>query len=508
MSGPREMTALQGVAFGTSLNFFCRILNLGRQVLITAYFGLSTGLDSFFAAASIVSILVTSLGDIFDSAGVPALVRVRQHKGRHAFRELTGSVFWFALRLGGAATLLTFLVAPFAHFLFPGLPTEAKLAVRHHVLLLGLYSATYLPYHCLGSFFRSVRHYHLYYVAECVVMGVALLVVIVGQSSVYTVPLSLSAGYLAGLLFLLMRGWRDFDFRPRTPAPEMAVVKHTVRRMVPLYLGGYGMLLLEKCFGSFLASGGISALAYGFILASAVPGIMNIENVFVTALAEETDRGVMATMILSGIWLVSLLVLVFFWGFAPDIVAALFSRGAFTPEDAAQTADALRGYSLAIPAYYITPICLRTMQILGWLEWAVPATLATLAVNLGLGLLFLFGLEMGASGVALAMALAAVFYSALCLMVLHHAGVKVEYRRIARLVPGSLAAAALGLLALRGVPEFGSAAIEIAVKALAFAAVYGLVCLVTPGREFRRIRLAVGESFPCLRWPLGWTRRF
>jgi putative peptidoglycan lipid II flippase len=489
------MTAIQGVAFATGVNFLCRLLNLGRHALITAYFGLSTGLDSFFAASAVVAILVTSLGDIFDSAGIPALVRTRERKGPEAFDELTGAVFMLALRLSAILTLLTLLAAPVAHLLFPGLSPEAKGAVRDNVLLLGFYAAAYLPYHCIGSFFRSVRRYHNYYIAELLVMLVAIIVVMIGKQSVLVVPISLSVGYLVGLAAMVGAAWNSFRLRTLEQPNEIGLVKATIRKMIPFYLGGYAMLLVEKYFASFLPAGGISALSYGFILASAIPAMMNIENVFVTPLSEETDRGQMLTTILCGVWLVALPAVVFTWVYAHDIVGGLFARGAFSAADGAQTVEALRGYSIAIPAYYVTPVCLRTLQILGALRWAVPATLATLAVNGGLGALFVFGLGRGTGGVALAVAIANSFFSIVALLVVRSAGVRIDGRRIFHLAPGSLVAVLVALLAAWWIPELESSLVTVGLKVLGFGAAYSLVCLVWPNAEFLRIRSLIAESF-------------
>ena len=121
----RPQTAIQGVTLATALNVVSKILIYLRQVLITAYFGLSVRLDAFFIATSVVAIFINTFGDIFDSAGIPSLVRTRERDGEGPFRALTGSIFSLSLLLGLGLSLLMVLCFPLAPYLVPGFPREA-----------------------------------------------------------------------------------------------------------------------------------------------------------------------------------------------------------------------------------------------------------------------------------------------------------------------------------------------------------------------------------------------
>jgi putative peptidoglycan lipid II flippase len=302
---PRPQTAIQGVAFSTSVNVCSRIVSFLRQVLITAYFGLSFRLDAFFVATSFLAIFIITFGDVFDSAGIPSLVKTREREGQESFRGLTGSIFSLALLMGGGLTLLMVLCLPLAPLIVPGFPGQSTGYIHENLLFLLPYALVFLPYHAIGSFFRSIRAFHVYYLVEFLVNLTALVAVFAFGNSIWIVPLSLSLGYLVGFAVFLAWGRGRFRFRGKLRGGEMDNVRSTIRKMLPVYILIYGLIIVDRYFASFLEEGAISALFYGYILATAVPLIMNVENVFVTPLSEESDRSALLTRILSGMWMVA-----------------------------------------------------------------------------------------------------------------------------------------------------------------------------------------------------------
>ncbi len=498
MSG-RPQTAVQGVAIASAVNVVSRLLTLARQVLVTALFGLSAGLDAFFAAASFVAIFINTFGDIFDSAGIPSLVRTREREGEEPFRALTGSVFSLAVVIGAGMSLLMLACLPLAPLLVPGFSPAAKDAIRGNVLLLLPYALAYLPYHAIGSCFRSVRGFDRYYLVELAVQAAALAVLVAFGRTVLAVPLSLSAAYAAGIVLFVLWGRGRFRFRGRLSGGEMDVVRRTVVQMLPVYVITYGLIVVDRLFGSYLEEGAISALYFGYMLAMAVPLVMNIENVFVTPLSEESDRGALLTRILSGILVVALPVLAFTLAFGGDLVRGLFERGAFTERSSTLTAASLRYYILGLPVFFALPVCVRTLQVLKKLGWIAELSALSLALNAGLNALLVLKAGMGVRGIALATSLTYAVVGAAALALVARAGIRVRYGETLGVLPNVACgvAAALGAAALLPLPAGSLAAV--AARGAAFVAVYVAVAAVVPGAEMRRLRDVVLDSFPALR---------
>lgn len=499
----RPQTAVQGVAFGTSMNVLSKVLNYSRQVLITAYFGLSGQLDAFFVATSVVGIFINTFGDIFDSVGIPSLVRVRERAGEDAFRSLTGSIFSLALFLGIGLSVLMFFCFPLAPMLVPGLSSESKGFIRWHLYLLLPYALVFLPYHALGSFFRSLRGFHVYYVVELLVQFAALVAVFAFGFTVLIVPVSLSVAYILGLLAFVFRGRKRFRFRGNLSGGEMSVVRKSVSRMMPIYMILYGLIITDRYFASFLEVGAISALSYGYILATAIPGIMNIENVIVTPLAEDSDRGTLLTRILSGIWIVSLPIVVFTLYFADELVRGLFERGAFTAKASGLTSDALRFYILGVPAFFALPICVRTLQIFRKFTWITILSVISVLMNACLNYLLVLKVGMGVKGVALSTSLSMLVIGACTLRLLHGLGVRIRFAEMAGVLPNVLVGITVSLAVSATLPLDSVSLPAIGARGTVFVLFYVLVAFLLPGNEVRRLRNLLLESFPRVRRFVG-----
>ncbi len=506
MSGRPPQTAVQGVAIASAVNVVSKVVTLLRQVLITAYFGLSARLDAYFVGTSFVAIFICTFGDIFDSAGIPSLVKARERDGEEPFRALTGSVFSLAVLIGGGMSLLMVLCLPLAPLLVPGFPEASKEFIRGNVLLLLPYALAYLPYHAIGSFFRSVRGFHLYYLVELGVQLAALAVIVGFARTILAVPLALSAAYVVGIVAFVVLARGRFRFRGKLAGGEMDVVRRTVVQMLPVYLIVYGMIAVDRYFGSYLEEGAISALFYGSMLAMAVPAVMNIENVFITPLSEESDRGALLTRILSGILVVSLPVLAFILVFGEDLVRGLFQRGAFTERSSLLTADALRFYVLGLPAYFALPVSVRTLQVFRRLGWITGLTLFSLLLNGCLNYLFVLRVGMGVKGIALATSLTYAAVAVGALVLVARAGIHVRYAESLGVLPNVACGVAAALFAAALLPAPGPPLAAVVARGVAFLAVFAAVALLVPGKEMRRLREAVGDSFPVLRRAGGRTR--
>lgn len=497
--GPkRPQTAIQGLASAAVLNMSSKVLLFLRQVVIAAVFGLSAWLDAFFVATSFLAIFINVFGDIFDSAGIPSLVKVREREGETGFRNLTGSIFTLALIMGIGLTALMLIFSPLARRLVPGFPAESVGYLKENLLCLVPYALVFLPYHAIGSFFRSRRGFREYYVIELIVQAGALLVVFAFASHPRVVPLSVSAGYVLGFLVFLRLGKGPFLYRGKLRGGEVDAVRGAVARMLPVYLILYGLVIVDRYFASFLETGSVSALFYAYALATAVPTILNVENIFVTPLAEESDRGVLLTRILSGAMIVSLPIILFLTVFGEGFVKALFERGAFDARSTMVTADAMRYYVLGLPAYFALPVCVRSLQIHRKFRWITAVSILSVALSAGLNYLFAFRFGMGVKGIAFAASITMGTVFGICLLLISRIRIRVRYREWIGVLPSVAAGVALATAAAWFLPKIPTTWLDVGARGVLFTACYLVFLLFTPGDELRRVRRIVFESFPSL----------
>src|SRR4030067_359674 len=123
-SGPQ--TAIRGVFSVAIINLLARLIGYGKHIVITAYIGLTAQLDAFYIAVTVLSIVVFIFGDVFDSLGIPRLVKTLHEEGEERFRQLAGSILTFSMLLSSLLCLFLFLIAPWTPWIAPGFSPGTK----------------------------------------------------------------------------------------------------------------------------------------------------------------------------------------------------------------------------------------------------------------------------------------------------------------------------------------------------------------------------------------------
>lgn len=496
MSAPvRPQTAIEGVLSAALLNSLSKVTVYLRHIVITAYIGLTVELDAFYVAVSIVSIFIITFGEIFDSVGIPYLVSAREQGGMESFRRVAGSLFSMTIRMAILLTLLMILVSPFSSVIVPGFPIASKKFINDNLYFLVPYALVYLPYHCLGSFFRSLRNFRLYYWADFLIQVTALGGIVLYHGHELAVPATLSAAYIGGFLFLVWKGRAYCRFQDLRPEREIGEIRRQIVKLVPIYMIGYALLLIDRFFASYLESGAISALSYGFIVGSIIPMILNIENVFITPLSEESDRGMLLTHILSGSLLVSLPVVTFTLLYGKEIITVLFQRGAFTARATELTAAALKFYILGVFPLFFWPVCYRVFQIYRKLRPMMWIGLISVTLNATLNYVFVFQAGMGVAGIALATAISGWAVSVLGLLSLHKLGIEIRFRQPAGMLGNMLLGTMAAVLICGWLPLSPATWGGMFVKGSAFVLTYAAVIFFIPNRYIREIRGMVQLPF-------------
>jgi putative peptidoglycan lipid II flippase len=491
----REQTALEGVLTAGTLNLGSRFLMFLRHVVITAYIGLSTGLDAFYIAMSILGIFIIVMADVFDSLGIPYLVRAWTEEGEPGFQKVSASIFSLSVWMSIVLSALMLIFSPLAPSIAAGFTEAARGTVFRYLFLLFPMAACYLPYHALGSFFRARRRFQAFYLAELLVSAAGLLIIAASPRNPDVIPAAWSVSYIIGFLFLFLLAGNTFGKRGKTDRTVSRDFLRTGLRLLPVYGVTYLYIIADRYFASFLPTGSVSALSYGLMLAVLLPGILNMENIFITPLSETENRGEILEWILKGLILLCIPVMTFTLYFALPIVQAVFERGSFTSVSSGMTATALTYYVAALPCILLTAILSRVLMIEKRIERLVFISIAGVSLNVLLNYLFVFRVGLGIKGIALATALTNTAVAA-SLLVLSCKSSRIGGNRYVTgvLVP-SLAAASLGLGSALLLPETGFGILTISARGIAFVAVYAGVLKILPIGELRRIEGMVWSAF-------------
>src|SRR5574341_1614359 len=466
----RGQTAISGVISVFSVNLTSRGVGYLRHILITAYIGLTVELDAFFAASSAVGIVVLVFGDIFDSIGVPRLVRARQQEGEEAFRRAAAQVVLVAAVLSLCLTGLLIFLAPATPYIVPGFSPHQKGVMVQYVYLLVPMTLVYLPYHAMGSILRSQRLFRAFYLAELVASVVTLVALALWHTDVKHVAIATSAGYVAAASYLYARvrpvlGWE----RPISEEGKRMFLM--AFQLLPTYIVPQLYLLIDKTFASYLPAGSVSALSYGLMLTTALPSLLAVENVFVTPLAETENRWPIVSRIMTGILLVFVPVTVYVLRYSRDIISILFERGMFGASSVEMTTGALRFFILGLPAWAFWGTLCRLHQISEQFGRLFVISVIGLACHAGLNYLLGFHWGMGLRGLALATAIGSYIVVAMSLGHLRGLATRSDVPKLCLAATFVIVFSALSLLASEIIPK-GGGLLTLSLNATVFAAVY------------------------------------
>lgn len=491
----REQTAVEGLFSAASFNLGARVITFVRHVVITAYIGLSAGLDAFYVAMSVMGIFILVFADIFDSLGIPFLVKALEEKGEEGFSRAAASIFRISVYLSVSLCALMLLSSPWSPGIAAGFAPDKRSLVIGHLFLLAPMAACYLPYHAIGSFFRARRRFQAFFAAEFIVSIVGLVVVLMWPRDHRIVSIAWSSSYLLGFLLLFTVYRRHFgSFASR----EQGLRKDFLQQMftlIPVYGVGYIYTATQQYFASFLPEGSVAALSYGLTLCLLLPGILNIENVFSTPLAESRAQGEILEWILKGIILFSVPVTLFTCSDALPIVQAIFERGAFDDNASRMTATALACYAAALPGIMTTAVCVRVFLIRRRLYRLSILCLLGALLNLMLNFLLTRKAGLGLAGVALSTSITNYLLAAALLWRIHRETPIEGEKYFTGILAPSVAAAllALGLSVL--LPSFGNRILDIVLRGLLFVGAYVGAIKVMPVSELRRMEEIFLRSF-------------
>jgi putative peptidoglycan lipid II flippase len=472
-----------------------RLLGFARDMLIAAMLGAGPVADAFFVALKLPNLFRRLFGEgAFNAAFVPQFSGMLAAEGPQAARQFATEAFAVMTFWLGALTVAGEVFMPqMMAVLAPGFaatPEKFALAVA-----LSRITFPYLLLICLAALVSGVLNGMERFTAASAsyvlfnAISIAFMVWLTPY--VATAGHALSWGVTASgvaQLALLLWAARRAGMPLALPRPRLTPRMHVLlRRMLPGLLGA-GVtqlnLAVDVIIASLLPAGTVSLLYYadrvqqlplGVIGTAVGTALLPLLSRQVRAGEGEAAVGTLNRAIEYGLFLtlpaaVALIVSAY------PVMWTLFGRGAFSPESARLSAQALAAYALGLPAFVLVKVLAPGFFARGDTATPVKVGVAAVALNLALNVAFMVPLQQ--IGPALATSLAAIFnVCGLGVMLARHGLLRTDAQLRRRAPRMLLASGAMGLAlwatqrALFAVPPHGGARIE----ALAVLVGVGLV---------------------------------
>ncbi len=430
--------------------FSSRILGFVRDMVLARLFGATPAADAFFVAFRIPSLLRELFAEgSMSSAFIPVFTEYRLMRTKQEAWELASAVFTTLLTLVTVVTVVGILTAPWlVVILAPGFQADPdKLALT---TLLTRVMFPYLLFISLAAvamgILNSVRAFAApafsplflnIFIIGCAlfvsprlpdpIIGVAIGVVAGGAAQF---AMQLPSLKLRGLLF-------GFRFEPGHPG-----LRRIGALMVPSLLG-LSVTQINITVSTILASffaGGPTYLFYGMRLIQFPLGIFGVAlaTAILPTLSAQAARGALdelRTTLGFGLRMILFIMMPAMLGLIllrTPIVHLFFEHGTFTAHDTAETALAVLCYSVGLWAFGGVRIIVAAFYSLQ--DTKTPAISAGIAV--AANLLFSLALmsSLGAAGLALATALAAIVNGGILVAVLNRRLGGVEWGALGRSV--------------------------------------------------------------------------
>jgi putative peptidoglycan lipid II flippase len=415
--------------------FSSRILGFVRDMVLARLFGATPAADAFFIAFRIPSLLRELFAEgSMSSAFIPVYTEYRTTRSQQEARELASAVFTTLLTVVTLVTMVGILAAPWlVQLLAPGFQDNAdKLALT---TLLARIMFPYLLFISLAALamgiLNSVRAFAApafsplflnVFIITCAVwvaphlrepiIGVAIGVAAGGAAQF---AMQLPSLRRRGLLF-------GFRFEPSHPG-----LRRIGRLMVPTLLGlsvTQINLTVSTVLASFFA-GGPTYLFYGMRLIQFPLGIFGVAlaTAILPTLSSQAARGALdelRTTLGFGLRMILFIIVPAMMGLIllrTPIVHLFFEHGTFTAQDTAETALAVLCYAVGLWAFGGVRIIVTAFYSLQ--DTRTPAISAAIALAANILLSLVLMSVLGAAGLALATAFAAMVNGIILVAVLN-----------------------------------------------------------------------------------------
>lgn len=471
------------MASALGVSVLINVLSFVRQVLVAAYFGVERQLDVYFMVYAIATVIVFSLGVVFDTVVVPHLVRARE-RAEAEFQRLAGSVLVFSVLTSVAAAALFVLAMPLLIRAFaPGFSLADKEAAEGMAQFFVPWVVLVLPCYALAAACKSRRMFGEALAAEVIVALCSTVMLVLQHTAPTDIPLAFAVGYSTALVWLVAKARISLASRGSLLDLGMKqIYKNSLALFSANQLGSVASLV-ERVFYSYLPAGGISAVTYGVQTVNASATVLNFREIFIVPLAVEAGRAQRLQRLMIGLAMITVPIMFFVSFYARDVVAVIFERGKFDATAGEATAAVLRIYALSLlPAVVGVPV-FRIFQLVNRIRFIGVLQLLSACSIAGFGLLFVAYLNRGAEGVALTLTLNCYVVNLASIYLLGTCGVGLNLKQLSAYISYVSLCAVSALVLLRFAPTVpGNALVRLVVHGGIYCLLLGICLLPFAGR--------------------------
>ena len=428
--------------------FASRILGFIRDMVLASLFGATAAADAFYVAFRVPSLLRELFAEgSMSAAFIPVFTEYHQQKTKQDAWALASAVFTTLLTIVTLIALLGIVAAPWLVWLLaPGFHADAhKLALA---TTLARVMFPYLLFISLAALAMGILNSLRAFAAPAFsplflnvfIIGCALFLSPQLPEPIIGVAIGVVAGGAAQFAMQLpglsrrgfLFGWR---WEPRHTG-----VRRIGRLMVPSLLG-LSVTQINLTVSTILASffaGGPTYLFYGMRLIQFPLGIFGVAlaTAILPTLSAQAARGALEelrTTLGFGLRMIFFIIVPAMLGLIllrQPIVHLFFEHGTFTAHDTQQTALAVFCYAVGLWAFGGVRIIVAAFYSLQ--DTKTPAISAAVAVGSNILFSLVLMSELGAAGLALATALAAMVNGGILVAVLNRRLGGIEWSSIGR----------------------------------------------------------------------------
>ena len=380
---------------------------LAKHIVIAAVIGLNGQLDAFYMCLAIMGVLVFSWAGMFDVIAVPHMIKAHQNNQHNLFKGIASGMFTFSLMSSILLGLIMYLLCSsgtLVYFAIGFEPERQQLLLDYMKWLIPVV-LLHIPFRLMGAVLRTFRQFSRLYQAEFILSLFTLVSIVLFTKDRHVLLWSYSLGMVIAFFYLLVHVWK-LVLPLRNPfVPDILRCLRVVPGLLILHVTNYVYVLSDSMFVSFLPKGAVSAVAYALTLVSLFPNLISIGGSFITIIAEQNsidERSIRLNDLFSMMIYIACGITCFLLLTSEGGLQVLLERGAFTHSNTESVAVVVTAYAWMIfPMFLIGPLD-QVFLMEERVNLMVRYSLLGMATNIFLNAWFLFGLDWGLFGIALA----------------------------------------------------------------------------------------------------------
>ncbi len=460
----------RGMGSAAMFNIVGKGVGYGRQLLMAYYFGISRGVDIYYMAFCIATLTVFPVTPLFEQLAVPFLIRRQEEGDADAARSAAASLFTFScllsLAVGAAFVLLLPVLIP---LVARGFSVQDRSALRSMALSFLPWIALSFPSLALGSILKSRRLYGAVLVGDFLVSLGALASFILWHTSPAVLPLAMGVGAFSAFL------WFVLVSRGRTPfwGPILS------RDMKPLYRSFAAFFsvnqfssvssVADRFFQSYLRPGAVAAVGYAFSTLGPINDFVLFEEFYIVPLSRSEGRSEKLERLITGLILVNVPLAVFLSTHARSIIGLLYQRGHFDEGARTLTAQVFSLWSVILISSALGAPVARMFQIVDRVRYTGINTLLTALISCALNYVFVFRCGWDVWGYTSALALTSFLSLIPQFILITRSGLVLRFRSLFRYFAFASGVSLLATLAVWALPHARPIAVDLGLRAAAFA---------------------------------------